>query len=274
LKAIALAYHDVFEGESFEDEGARHHAAHYALSRAEFRKHLESIRPRPAGSEVATIGGIREWQNQTPVFLTFDDGALGSLTCAADELEKKNWRGHFFIISSWIGQAGFMDARQIRELAGRGHVIGSHSCSHPERMANLAWNDLVGEWKESCAVIGDVLGEKVKVASVPNGYYSRAVAESAAEAGIEILFNSEPTQATTLVDGCLVIGRYSILGGDTPALTRRLTSERWPRWRQKLLWDAKKAAKIAGGPAYLALRTMLLKRGSAAAVKPGSRPAE
>jgi peptidoglycan/xylan/chitin deacetylase (PgdA/CDA1 family) len=262
LKAIALAYHDVFEGESFEDEGARHHAAHYALSRAEFRKHLESIRPRPAGSEVATIGHLSQWKSEVPVYLTFDDGALGSLTCAADELEKKNWRGHFFIVSSWIGRAGFMDASQIRELASRGHVIGSHSSSHPERMANLTRNDLLKEWKESCSIIGDVLGKKVKVASVPNGYYSRTVAQTAAEAGIEILFNSEPTQATTMVDRCLVIGRYSILGGDTAALTRGLTSERWPRWRQKLLWDAKKVAKVAGGPAYLAVRTMLLKRGS------------
>ena len=273
LKAIALAYHDVFENELFDDKSIRHHAERYALNRKKFREHLVSIPPQPPGSGVSTIGHFHEWENRIPIFLTFDDGALGSFTCVADELEKYNWRGHFLIVSSWIGRAGFMDARQIRELASRGHIIGSHSCSHPERMANLAWKDLEKEWRESCSVLGDVLGEKVRVASVPNGYYSAAVARTAAAAGLEILFNSEPTQSTTLMDGCLVIGRYSIQAGDAPTLTGALTTEQWPRWRQKLLWDAKKAAKFVGGPAYLAMRTFLLsRRASSAAAQPGSRP--
>lgn len=261
MKAITLAYHDVFEDQPVQDDGGRSHPKRYALSRAKFRQHLESI---PLDSPVMTTDRARDLQNLIPVFLTFDDGALGSYTCVAEELEKNNWRGHFFIVSTWIGKSGFMDAQQIRELRSRGHVIGSHSCSHPERMSKLAWADLVKEWKESCAVIADVLGEKVTVASVPNGYYSKEVAQSAAEAGLEILFNSAPTQAATLVDGCLVLGRYSIQTGDAPGLTGALTTQRWPRWRQKVLWDVKEAAKIAGGPAYLAVRTMLLSRRASA----------
>ena len=264
MKAIALAYHDVFEVQPVQDDGRRRHPSRYALSRVKFRQHLESIPVRPHDSPVTTTDRFQDGENHIPVLLTFDDGALGSFTCVAEELEKNNWRGHFFIVSTWIGKSGFMDAQQIRELRSRGHVIGSHSCSHPERMSKLGWADLVKEWKESCSVLADVLGQKVNVASVPNGYYSKAVAQSAAEAGLEILFNSTPTQTANLVDGCLVLGRYSIQAGDSPGLSGALTCQRWPRWRQEVLWDVKEAAKIAGGPAYLAMRTLFLSRRASA----------
>ena len=50
----------------------------------------------------------------------------------------------------------------------------------------------------------DILGESMRIASVPGGYYSRAVAETAAATGYTMLFNSEPTSAVTTVGGCQV----------------------------------------------------------------------
>ena len=81
--------------------------------------------------------------------LTFDDGTLDHLEIAAPELEKRGWRGTFYINpqsndrarSSWLNWDG------IRELHRRGHEIGNHSMSHsnPQRLAQekqfeaLAW---------------------------------------------------------------------------------------------------------------------------------------
>lgn len=257
MKALALGYHDVLEGKLPDDGGLRPHARLYALDRSLFQRHLRSI-PRDGGKGPATIDRFRAWGNQVPIFLTFDDGAIGAYACVADELEQLNCRGHFFVVTNWIGQPGFMDRTQIRDLRRRGHVIGSHSCSHPERMANLTRVELGREWTESCRVLGDVLGEKIAIASVPNGYYSRAVGETAASAGIEVLFTSEPTEATHVVDGCLIIGRYAIKAGDPPEATAGLIAGGWPRWRQTLRWKAAKAAKMVGGRAFLAVRTRLL----------------
>jgi peptidoglycan/xylan/chitin deacetylase (PgdA/CDA1 family) len=262
VQAMTLAYHDVVENENVGDGGLRPHAAHYSLGRVTFRQHLESLEAKSSGMSVGAIDRFRRWEKDIPLFLTFDDGALGSYTCVANELEGLNWRGHFFIVSSWIGRPGFLGASQIRELRGRGHVIGSHSASHPERMANLGREELQKEWTVSCAVLSDVLGEKVRVASVPNGYYTRAVGKAAASAGIEVLFTSEPTMSARLVEGCMILGRYSLQAGDPPALAGALTRERWPRLRQALLWKAKKVVKTVGGSAYLEVRTRLLSRES------------
>ena len=49
------------------------------------------------------------------------------------------------------------------------------------------------EWSESRQRLEDMLGHAVTVGSVPGGYFSRAVAEAAAEAGLQVLFTSEPT---------------------------------------------------------------------------------
>src|SRR6185369_13587012 len=126
-------------------------------------------------SSVRVIEGFPKQTQERSIFLTFDDGAIGSYTCIADELEKLNWRGHFFIVSDWIGRPGFVNGREIRELDGRGHIIGSHSRSHPERMSHLKRHELQAEWSESSSALSDVLGKPTTVASVPNGYFSKAV---------------------------------------------------------------------------------------------------
>jgi len=77
-----------------------------------------------------------------------------------------------------------LPAEQIRDLHQRGHIIGSHSCSHPKRMSFCSRAELLQEWGRSCEILAGILGAPVTVASVPGGFYSRAVAEAAAEAGI------------------------------------------------------------------------------------------
>ena len=51
---------------------------------------------------------------------------------------------------------------------------------------------MVSEWSRSRAMLEDILGHAVDVASVPGGYFSAVVARAAREAGIRVLFTSEP----------------------------------------------------------------------------------
>jgi len=102
---------------------------------------------------------------------------------------------------------------QIRELHARGHAVGSHSCSHPTRMALCKPAEPKREWTESVRVLAAILDSPVRIASVPGGYYLKSVAHEAAAAGIEVLFNSEPITRPQRVSGCLVVGRFSIRQG-------------------------------------------------------------
>lgn len=251
-KAISLGYHDIVEVGGTPERARRAAASHYSVDRAEFRAHLDAI--AECGVVLSTIPNPLE----TPVFLTFDDGAAGADECAAEELERRNWRGHFFITTDWIGRPGFLDAAAIRDLHRRGHVVGSHTRSHPSRMSELGWDEVLAEWVESRAVLSELLGETVDCASVSDGYYSRRVGEAAAAAGLKFLFNSEPTQTILQVDGCSVLGRYSILATTKASEAAGLAEGGWRCGKQAASWRAKKLAKTIGGEHYLTLRRWLL----------------
>jgi peptidoglycan/xylan/chitin deacetylase (PgdA/CDA1 family) len=154
-----------------------------------------------------------------------------------------------------------MDAAAVRELHVRGHVIGSHSVTHPTRMAALSRAELDREWRDSLARLSDIAGAPIRVASVPGGYYSAEVGRSAAAAGVEVLFTSEPCAETHTVDGCAVVGRYVVQRGMGPEWSGGFASGAGSfRWRQTALWKAKRIAKAAGGETYLKIRKAVLER--------------
>jgi peptidoglycan/xylan/chitin deacetylase (PgdA/CDA1 family) len=251
VRSISLCLHDVLDIEQVKPGDV------YTLKLVDFNVHLRAIeRQKPS---IQTICSPYDWGNQVPVFLTFDDGTAGAYMFAAARLEDYGWRGHFFITTDWIGREGYMDPDQIRDLHNRGHVIGSHSCSHPERMSQLAPHDQVREWKDSCDILSGVVKRPIKTASVAGGYYSKAVAQAAVSAGIKVLFNSEPTSTTAFVDGCLILGRYSVQSFTMPNVSAAIAAGHcWPRWKQTVIWDAKRTVKALGGESYVTLRRRIL----------------
>src|SRR5262245_54780105 len=257
MRVISLVYHDVVELATHHTSGfAGADAALYKLEPDQFERHLAAIsKVVPDRPILATDLMADKATPARPWMVTFDDGGLSSYTSIADRLEMIGWRAHFFITTDYIGAPAFMSREQIRDLRRRGHVIGSHSCSHPLRFAARPQAELKREWKESVITLSDLLGEQVHIASVPGGQYSRKVAEAAADTGIETLFTSEPTTRRDQVENCLVIGRYAIQRWMTPAVAAGLASGQFaPRFRQWLWWEIKKIIKTLGGDYYLRLR--------------------
>jgi hypothetical protein len=126
-------------------------------------------------------------------------------------------------------------------------------------MSSLGKSDLEREWRDSLATLGDIVGEPIATASVPGGYYSRAVAEAAAISGVKVLFNSEPTASVNAVNGCRIVGRYSIQPGISEITAARIAAGAWPpRLRQYVYWNAKKVLKRAGGEHWIAFRKTIL----------------
>jgi peptidoglycan/xylan/chitin deacetylase (PgdA/CDA1 family) len=236
-RACTLMYHDIVSDADPDSSGfPGPGAAVYKLSMGEFRQHLSSI-----AAIISKPGSVYEpVLTDCPCILTFDDGGIsfGDIATVLDEL---GWIGHFFFTTDLIGQPHFLTSRDIRDLADRGHVIGSHSCSHPDRMNRLDFATLVHEWKESIAILSDIVGKRVDVASVPGGYYSKTVAQTASMCGIRRLFTSEPLTAVKRVDECLVLGRYAVKRGVTASELARLVSggrtlhyRAWLGWKKEI----------------------------------------
>jgi peptidoglycan/xylan/chitin deacetylase (PgdA/CDA1 family) len=261
--AFSMMYHDVVPDGKLESSGfAGVTAAPYKLGRRQFREQLRAIAGARGDAPIVAPELIRPARRERiPFMLTFDDGGVSAYTDIAVELEKLGWRGHFFIPTELIGRPSFLSREQIRDLHGRGHLIGSHSHTHPVRMAVCGAAELLDEWTISTEVLSELIGEGVTTASVPGGYYARSVAKAAAVAGIEALFTSEPTARCRRVDGCLVIGRYAVQQWTSPAAAAGLASGALvPRLTQQVLWQSKKAAKTLGGGQYLKLRAAVRRR--------------
>ncbi len=73
--------------------------------------------------------------------LTFDDGTLDHYFIAFPELEKRNMKATFFLITKYLKRCLWMDSQikrrlfswdQAREMFNSGHEIGSHSKSHKD----------------------------------------------------------------------------------------------------------------------------------------------
>jgi peptidoglycan/xylan/chitin deacetylase (PgdA/CDA1 family) len=252
-RVIGLEYHDVV-GADEEASGFPGEAANsYKLSATRFADHLKALAQR--GSAVGPVSSVHATMDKPLVLLTFDDGGLSAAHETRELLGVHGFPGHFFVTTGRIGTPGFCGATELRRLADLGHVIGSHSVSHPTRMSILSRAALEREWRESRETLEDILGRPVDTASVPGGYYARHVAEAAADVGVRFLFTSEPVTALEEVQGCLVIGRYTLRRWSTSAQVVQLTgASGLARLLEKLRWDTKKIVKRVAGRPYLALR--------------------
>lgn len=250
-RVLSLMYHDVVDGLDSTTSGfSGKHAEIYKLSRRDFALHLAAV-GRAATRKLARGNGAAP----ETVILTFDDGGASAYHIIAPMLEQHGWHGCFFVSTAWIGEPGFLTADQIWQLDCAGHTIGSHSHSHPRRMSRLGCDRLVTEWRSSIERLEQIVHHSVTIASLPGGDYSRPVADAAAAAGIQTLFTSEPTTRPHVVNGCRVLGRYTIQRSMGPEWSGGIASGRWaPRLRQALLWKAKRAAKTLAGETYFRLQ--------------------
>ena len=254
--AVTLLYHDVIENDLDESGFAGAAAGRYKIGRQHFKSHLASIAARVSSPAVAAtrhalLPGARAF------FFTVDDGGKSSLIIA-DELERLGWRGTFFITTGRTGTQGFMTAADIAALHRRGHSIGSHSVSHPYRMSELPDAAIAHEWRDSLAVLADIIGAPVETASVPGGFYSQKVAEAAASCGVNVLFNSEPVTSVYCVDGCLIVGRFNILPANSPAAVAAIAAGApTALLKQQVLWNAKKTVKTYAAPVWDGARKLL-----------------
>lgn len=254
MHVLSFLFHDVYEGDPSESGFAGPAADRYKLRTREFEQQLLGLARVRKDSPICVTRLPREDGAPVPFVITVDDGGVSFYTTAAERLERLGWRAHCFVTTGCIGQKGFLEKRQIRELHGRGHLIGSHSVSHPTRFSACEWDTMVREWGESRKVLADLLGHDVTAASVPGGYFSAKVAAAAREAGLTVLFTSEPETRVRRIAGCMVMGRFTVRNRCRADFAAKLgTLERSTLFRERLTWSTKKVAKRLLGRAYSVL---------------------
>ncbi len=261
MRAIPLLFHDVYAADPSESGFRSGAADRYKLSIAAFEAQLDGVAAvRNDAALLATgLGRLSDDRPYPPFMVTVDDGGVSYYTTIADRLEARGWRGHCFVTTDFIGERGFLDAAQIRELDARGHVIGSHTASHPPRFSSCSPERMLAEWSQSRRILEDILGHAVTVGSVPGGYFSAAVARAARDAGLRTLFTSEPITRIEQRPDAMVIGRFTIRRGDAPDLSRRLVAAApWARSAAWASWNAKGLVKPLLGPSYIRIADWLL----------------
>ncbi|HEX2055216.1 MAG TPA: polysaccharide deacetylase family protein [Nitrospiraceae bacterium] len=260
MRIISLQFHDVVDPSHRDASGFPGTGpGSYKLAPTEFERQCAALRAIPGASPVTVNDALSARAARHSFIMTFDDGGRSASGPILDLLDRYGWKAHFFVTTDFIGKPAFLSPAHIRTLRQRGHVIGSHSCSHPERMSRQTWDELLYEWTASLRRLSDILGEEITTASVPHGYYSSKVAKTASLSGITALFTSEPVRKTQHVGNCVVLGRYVIRPGMDPARIVRLVRGHNGAWyREFLFWNAKKVAKLVAGGAYLKFRAQVL----------------
>ena len=261
---VTLMYHDVVPAEQYSTSGFAGAAAdRYKLTVEQFTDHLQVLGERDLRfAKVSAVCDAADASQLSAPLLTFDDGGLSAHTVIAGALEARRWPGHFFITTNFVNKPGFLSSEQVRDLHRRGHVIGSHSCSHPLRISSCSTGQILDEWRTSRAVLEQMIGAPVVVASVPGGFYSREVGIAAAKAGMRYLFTSEPTTRIGRVGECYVLGRFAVVSSTSPQHAADLVcGHRAARSRQAIYWKARKIAKAMMGRTYLKLRSRILEAG-------------
>jgi peptidoglycan/xylan/chitin deacetylase (PgdA/CDA1 family) len=253
MQAATLLYHDVVPHGHLESSGFSGPVANrYKLTIDQFESHLLAMAVSP-DVEQATAREVlnRSAGGHCPCLFSFDDGGVSCLTEIADRLEAFDWRGHFFITTDCLDQPGFLLSEQLVELHQRGHIIGTHSCSHPPRIDELSDAELFAEWSQSAEHLADLLHEPIWCGSVPGGFFSERVASAAERAGLKLLFNSEPDIRWRSFGSMTIAGRLPIVNHTTAESAVKLASaDALTLWRHQFVWKSKKLAKTITGRWY------------------------
>lgn len=109
----------------------------------------------------------------TAVTLMFDDGGESTYTQAGPVLAANGFAGSMAIITSEIGEPGFMSLSQIKSLANVGWEVVSHGLTHSD-LSTLSRDQLLDELRRSKRIL-ERSGFIVRNFALPFGAYNGAI---------------------------------------------------------------------------------------------------
>jgi len=239
--SAVLMYHDIVTKNDKSSGFQNKNAFQYKVEESAFEEQVKALQ----GKEVV---------------FTFDDGGESFLTKAAPLLEQYGFKGVFFISTKYIGTHGFLTTEQVKELSERGHVVGSHSHTHPEIFTKLSKEEIHEEWQKSFEILKDILGKKDLPMSIPNGYASKTIMEEAIKCGFTDIYTSQPTTKINLFQKHNVIGRYVVYDNTTTEDVLRIVTSKGVKMKMAMKWQMLNVVKGVLGASYDTIKAKLLHR--------------
>jgi len=112
--------------------------------------------------------------NRPIISLAFDDGWESYYKNGVPLLNKYGFTSTDYIISGYLGDAGYITKAQVKQLYAMGHEIGSHTVDHPD-LTSLSAKKLNTELKNSQATLQTAIGAPVTDFASPYGAYNQTV---------------------------------------------------------------------------------------------------
>jgi len=259
VRVACLLYHDVSDEPSKSGFNFGK-AASYKLVSKQFVGQLDIIAAANLSPVLMYSLNSAKSAKEILCMLSFDDGGKSAITIA-DYLDVRGWKGHFFIPTSMIGKRGFVNRNDIIDLHNRGHVVGSHSHSHPLIFYELKKRDMRSEWRISLDILSSIVGNPINCASVPGGDVNKKTISSAVEEGIEFLFTSDPRTRIWQEGQMKCIGRFCIKKDFSLQRVKKISTLEGYRIDQ-VIWYSKKFLKVMFPSSYRRLIEARRKNGT------------
>lgn len=197
-------------------------------------------------------GGLRHG-----VVVTFDDGCESDLIAAAPILKDAGCNATFYITVGFLGQRGYMNAIQLRELSAAGFEIGCHSMTHAY-LIDLDEHGLQYEIVQAKAQLEDIVGKAVDHFSCPGGRCDASVIKAAQSAGYRSVAHSR-IQMNTPMTSPFDLGRIAMLRQTELSAFQEICSGDG-LWKLQLREGVRSAAKrVLGNSLYDRGRALLLR---------------
>ena len=129
-------------------------------------------------------------QGETTICLTFDDGWRGNYLYGYPILQEYGLKATFFIAIDLIGKPFYMTWEDIKEMAGSGMSIQSHTVTH-QPLAHVGVERVLFELSESKRVIEERLEQEVRHLSLPHGSKNGMTWPIAKEIGYKSICTSD-----------------------------------------------------------------------------------
>ena len=176
----------------------------------------------------AIVAMVAARPDRARIAITFDDGNRSDLAVAAPVLRRAGLRATFFVLAGRLGQAGSLDAADLRALRAEGFAIGSHGFDHVDwRRLDAAGR--ARELHEARTILADAAGAPVRAAAIPFGTYDRRVLGWLRDAGYAAVYTSDggtagpgPVFARTSVTADMTPETVAALLDGREGLARRL----------------------------------------------------
>jgi peptidoglycan/xylan/chitin deacetylase (PgdA/CDA1 family) len=106
-----------------------------------------------------------------PVVLTFDDGYADFFTAAVPVMETHGFTATDFVVSGFLGRAGYLTPSQVVAADGMGYTIGAHTVNH---LALAGLSDARAAWqiRQSQLTLESLLGHPIFDFAYPYGSFN------------------------------------------------------------------------------------------------------